>query len=144
MTVIKTIAHNNERTKDVKNDLYLKPQVIATLYDANIIKRLEAKLIVTYNVNGLAFVYHIPASIYNRPAHVGRVMCVTHDCPALVGRPVCVTHDRPATVGTPMCATHDRPATVGRPMCDTHDLPAPVGRPMCDTHGISVSIILNQ
>ncbi|GHT23568.1 hypothetical protein FACS189430_07020 [Bacteroidia bacterium] len=56
MTVIKATAHLNELTKDVKNDYYLLPFVAGTLYDDDIIRRLEVKEIATRNVNGKAFV----------------------------------------------------------------------------------------
>jgi hypothetical protein len=56
MVVIKATAHLNELTKDVKNDYYLQPQVKGTLYEDDIIRRLEAKEIATKNVNGKAFV----------------------------------------------------------------------------------------
>jgi hypothetical protein len=54
--VIKTVAHPNELTKDVKNDFYLQHQPVGTLYTADIIQRLENKQIATNNVNGPAFV----------------------------------------------------------------------------------------
>ncbi|MDR1864016.1 MAG: DUF4469 domain-containing protein [Bacteroidales bacterium] len=55
MSTLTAIAHPNELTKDVKNDYYLVPTVLGTLYHADIIKRLEAKQIATKNVNGDAF-----------------------------------------------------------------------------------------
>lgn len=56
MGIIKATAYPNELTKDVKNDYYLLPQIKGTLYDDDIICRLEAKEIATKNVNGKAFV----------------------------------------------------------------------------------------
>jgi hypothetical protein len=56
MSTISTVAHPNELTENVKNDYYLVPVVLGTLYHADIIKRLEAKQIATKNVNGDAFV----------------------------------------------------------------------------------------
>ena len=56
MATIRTIAHPNELTKDVKNDNYLLPRVLGTLNDDDIIRRLEAKEIATKNVNGKSFV----------------------------------------------------------------------------------------
>jgi hypothetical protein len=56
MNTIKAIAHLNELTKDVTNDYYLLHGVTGTLYDDDIIQRLEAKEIATKNVNGKAFV----------------------------------------------------------------------------------------
>ena len=55
MSTIKTIAHPNELTKDVKNDLILQHQSIGTLYTPDIIRRLEQKQIATHNVDGAAF-----------------------------------------------------------------------------------------
>ena len=56
MQIIKATAHLIELTKDVKNDCYLLPNVAGTLYDDDVIRRLEAKEIATKNVNGKAFV----------------------------------------------------------------------------------------
>ncbi|MDR2774573.1 MAG: DUF4469 domain-containing protein [Tannerella sp.] len=56
MSTIKAIAHLNELTKDVTNDYYLRPSLLDTLHDEEIIRRLKAKEIATENVNGLAFV----------------------------------------------------------------------------------------
>jgi hypothetical protein len=53
---IKATAYPNELTKDVINDYYLLPQVKGTLYEDDIIRRLEKKEIATKNVNGKAFV----------------------------------------------------------------------------------------
>ncbi|MDR2775878.1 MAG: DUF4469 domain-containing protein [Tannerella sp.] len=55
-STIKAIAHLNELTKDVSNDYYLLPDILGTLYEDDIIRRLEAKEIATKNVNGKAFV----------------------------------------------------------------------------------------
>lgn len=43
MPTIKAFAHLNELTKDVTNDYYLIPEIRATLYTEDIIKRLSAK-----------------------------------------------------------------------------------------------------
>ena len=56
MANLKATAYLNELTKDVKNDYYLLPQVLGTLYDDDIIRRLELREIATKNVNGKAFV----------------------------------------------------------------------------------------
>ena len=56
MAAIRATAYPNELTKDVPNDNYLLPLVRGTLYDDDIIVRLEAKDIATKNVNGKAFV----------------------------------------------------------------------------------------
>jgi hypothetical protein len=56
MGIIKATAYPNELTKDAANDYYLLPQSAGTLYDDDIIRRLEAKEIATKNVNGKAFV----------------------------------------------------------------------------------------
>ena len=56
MANIRATAYPNEMTKDVKNDNYLLPIVRGTLYDDDIIVRLEKKDIATKNVNGKAFV----------------------------------------------------------------------------------------
>jgi hypothetical protein len=56
MSTIKTIAHLNELTKDVNNDYYLRPNTLGTLYEDDIIQRLEKKEIATKNVNGKAFI----------------------------------------------------------------------------------------
>ncbi|MDR1455356.1 MAG: DUF4469 domain-containing protein [Tannerella sp.] len=56
MSTIKTIAYLNELTKDVTNDYYLRPNILGTLYEDEIILRLEKKEIATKNVNGKAFV----------------------------------------------------------------------------------------
>ncbi|MDR1678201.1 MAG: DUF4469 domain-containing protein [Prevotellaceae bacterium] len=56
MTNIKATAHQNELTKEVTNDYYLRPQVLGTLYLPDIIRRMENKQIATLNVNGEAFV----------------------------------------------------------------------------------------
>lgn len=55
MGTIKAVAYLNELTKDLY-DYYLVPQVRGTLYQEDIIRRLEAKEIATKNVNGEAFV----------------------------------------------------------------------------------------
>jgi hypothetical protein len=56
MSTIKAIAHLNELTKDETNDYYLRPDILGTLYDDDIIQRLKKKEIATENVNGKAFV----------------------------------------------------------------------------------------
>jgi hypothetical protein len=56
MSTIKAIAHLNELTRDVTNDCYLRPDILGTLYEDDIILRLEKKEIATKNVNGKAFV----------------------------------------------------------------------------------------
>jgi hypothetical protein len=56
MATIKATAYPNELTKDVIDDYYLLPQVQGTLYEDDIIRRLEKKEIATKNVNGKAFV----------------------------------------------------------------------------------------
>ncbi|MDR2138362.1 MAG: DUF4469 domain-containing protein [Tannerella sp.] len=56
MSTIKAIAHQNELTKDIKNDYYLRPAILGTLYDEDIILRLKSREIATENVNGPAFV----------------------------------------------------------------------------------------
>lgn len=56
MGIIKATAYPNELTKDVANDYYLLPESTGTLYEDDIIRRLEAKEIATKNVNGKAFV----------------------------------------------------------------------------------------
>jgi hypothetical protein len=56
MSTVKTIAHLNELTKDVNNDYYLRPNILGTLYDDDIILRLEKKESATKNVNGKAFI----------------------------------------------------------------------------------------
>ena len=56
MSTVKSIAHLNELTKDVTNDYYLRPNILGTLYEDDIILRLEKKEIATKNVNGKAFV----------------------------------------------------------------------------------------
>ncbi len=56
MGIIKAIAYPNELTKDVTNDYYLLTQQKGTLYEDDIIRRLEVKEIATKNVNGKAFV----------------------------------------------------------------------------------------
>jgi hypothetical protein len=56
MNTIKAIAYLNELTKDVNNDYYLRPNILGTLYDDDIILRLKKKEIATENVNGKAFV----------------------------------------------------------------------------------------
>jgi hypothetical protein len=55
MTTIKAIAHENELTKDVTDDYYLRPNLLGTLYTDEIILRLKKKEIATENVNGKAF-----------------------------------------------------------------------------------------
>ncbi|MDR1601192.1 MAG: DUF4469 domain-containing protein [Tannerella sp.] len=55
-TTIKAIAYLNELTKDEPNDYYLRPDILGTLYDDDIILRLKKKEIATENVNGKAFV----------------------------------------------------------------------------------------
>jgi hypothetical protein len=55
MGIIRAIAYPNELTKDVANDYYLLPQSAGTLYEDDIIRRMEAKEIATKNVNGKAF-----------------------------------------------------------------------------------------
>jgi hypothetical protein len=56
MSTIKAIAHLNELTKDETDDYYLRPDILGTLYDDDIIQRLKKKEIATENVNGKAFV----------------------------------------------------------------------------------------
>jgi hypothetical protein len=56
MSTLKAIAHLNELTKDVTNDYYLRPKILGTLYEDDIIRRLKNKEIATENVNGKAFV----------------------------------------------------------------------------------------
>ena len=56
MANLKVTAYPNELTKDVKNDYYLLPQILGTLYEDDIIRRLETREIATKNVNGKAFV----------------------------------------------------------------------------------------
>jgi len=56
MSTIKGIAYLNELTKDVLNDHYVLHEPVGTLYESDIIKRLERKQIATNNVNGAAFV----------------------------------------------------------------------------------------
>jgi hypothetical protein len=56
MTTIKAIAHLDELTKDVNNDYYLRPGSLGTLYEDDIIQRLEKKEIATKNVNGKVFI----------------------------------------------------------------------------------------
>ncbi|MDR1601984.1 MAG: DUF4469 domain-containing protein [Tannerella sp.] len=56
MSTIKAIAHLNELTKDVTDDYYLRPDILGTLRDDDIILRLKKKEIATENVNGKAFV----------------------------------------------------------------------------------------
>ncbi|MDR2424790.1 MAG: DUF4469 domain-containing protein [Prevotellaceae bacterium] len=55
MNILKTIAHPNELTKDIKDDYYLLVKPIGTLHTEDIIARLENKQIATKNVNGAAF-----------------------------------------------------------------------------------------
>jgi hypothetical protein len=56
MSTIKAIAYLNELTKDATDDYYLRPDILDTLYDDDIILRLKKKEIATENVNGKAFV----------------------------------------------------------------------------------------
>jgi hypothetical protein len=55
VNTIKTIAHLNELTKDVKNDCSLRPNTLGTLYEDDIILPLGEKKIATKNVNEEAF-----------------------------------------------------------------------------------------
>lgn len=55
-TIIKAIAHLNELTKGTKNELFLRPVFFGTLYEDDIMRRLESKHIAIQNVNGPAFV----------------------------------------------------------------------------------------
>jgi hypothetical protein len=99
MTVLKTIAYFNELTKEVKNDLFLKPVVLGTLYDRDIFVRLEKKQIATQNVNGPAFVrlfldecqlallegYHVITSLFHGSIGVNGVVYahnLGHNLPA--------------------------------------------------------------
>ncbi|MDR1676125.1 MAG: hypothetical protein LBR86_06640, partial [Tannerella sp.] len=56
MSTVKAIAHVNELTKDSTDDYYLRPSILGTLYDDDIVQRLKEKEIATENVNGKAFV----------------------------------------------------------------------------------------
>jgi hypothetical protein len=56
MSTVKAIAYLNELTRDEKNDFYLRPNILGTLYEDDIIQRLEKKEMATKNVNGKAFV----------------------------------------------------------------------------------------
>ena len=55
MGQINAIAHFNELTKEVTNDLYLTPQVNGTYDPDAIIERMKKKEIATKNVDGKAF-----------------------------------------------------------------------------------------
>jgi hypothetical protein len=52
---MKTIAHLNELTKDVTDDYYLRPDLLDTLGEEDILQRLKKKEIATENVSGRAF-----------------------------------------------------------------------------------------
>ncbi|MDR2679211.1 MAG: hypothetical protein LBC47_00200, partial [Tannerella sp.] len=56
MTTIKTKAYPNKLTKNANNAHYLRADILGTLYEDDIIARLEKKEIATKNVNGKAFV----------------------------------------------------------------------------------------
>lgn len=56
MGTINAVAHVNELTTDVKDDYYLTPQVLGTLYTEDIIARIRKREIATQNVDGEAFV----------------------------------------------------------------------------------------
>ncbi|MDR1678580.1 MAG: DUF4469 domain-containing protein [Prevotellaceae bacterium] len=56
MGYIKAKAYLNQLTKEAINEYYLRPQLLATLYPSDIIRRMESKQIATLNVNGEAFV----------------------------------------------------------------------------------------
>jgi hypothetical protein len=55
MSTVKAIAHLNGLTKEVTNDYYLRPNLLGTLREDDIIRRLKKKEIATENVNGKAF-----------------------------------------------------------------------------------------
>jgi hypothetical protein len=56
--ILRGIAHLNELTPNVSNDYYVKTIVLGTLYHDDIISRLDAKQIATFNVDGSAFAKH--------------------------------------------------------------------------------------
>jgi hypothetical protein len=56
--ILKGIAHLNGLTKNVSNDYFIKAIALGTLYHDDIISRLSAKQIATFNVDGNAFVKH--------------------------------------------------------------------------------------
>ncbi|MDR1223978.1 MAG: hypothetical protein LBL07_14040, partial [Tannerella sp.] len=60
MNKVNTTAYLNELTKEVRNDYYLRSNILGTLYEDDIIQRLKKKEIATENVNGKAFlqVFH--------------------------------------------------------------------------------------
>ncbi|MDR1155574.1 MAG: DUF4469 domain-containing protein [Bacteroidales bacterium] len=55
MSTVKATAHLNELTKEVTSDYYLRPNLLGTLREDDIIRRLKKKEIATENVNGKAF-----------------------------------------------------------------------------------------
>lgn len=58
MGKINAIAHYNELTTEVSNDLYLTPQVNGVYDSEGVVERLRKKEIATKNVDGLAFLGH--------------------------------------------------------------------------------------
>jgi uncharacterized Zn-binding protein involved in type VI secretion len=56
--ILRGIAHLNELTKTVPNDYFVKTVVRGTLHHDDIVNRLLAKQIATFNVDGSAFVKH--------------------------------------------------------------------------------------
>jgi hypothetical protein len=56
MATIKTKAYPNKLSKSANNVYYLRANILGTLYEDDIIARLEEKEIATKNVNGKAFV----------------------------------------------------------------------------------------
>ncbi|MDR1676690.1 MAG: hypothetical protein LBR86_09520, partial [Tannerella sp.] len=56
MSTIKATAYANKLTKDSADDYYLRPNILGTLYDEDIVQRLKNREIATENVNGMAFV----------------------------------------------------------------------------------------
>jgi hypothetical protein len=56
--ILRGMAHLNELTKNVSNDYFVRTIVVGTLYHDDIISRLNAKQIATFNVDGSAFVKH--------------------------------------------------------------------------------------